>query len=82
MGTRNQRLRPQDFDSHWDSLKGKRLHVVTHQGTTLSGKVVDLSPAQITLQDSNAAWYNRKKHTHILHRENILEIILDLVSPY
>ena len=82
MGTRNLRLRPQDFGVHWESFTGKHLHVVTQAGTTLSGKVVALSPTQLTLRDSNAAWHNRKKHTHILHRDTILEIILDVVSPY
>jgi hypothetical protein len=82
MGTRNLRIRPQQLDEQWPSLQGKQLHVVTLEGITFTGKAIALSPAVLTVQDSNSTWYNRKKHTHNLARNSIQEVILDLITPH
>ena len=82
MGKRTIRILKKDIPNHLDSLPGKEAHVVGRDGITYFGTVESANRNEVVIRDGNSAWYNRKKHRHILPIASIYEIILDLVSDY
>ena len=82
MGKRNVRILRQQLPDRLSELEGKEVHVVLTDGTTRFGKILGTTSDRITLQDLNAGWTSRKRHTHHIPLAQIMEAIYDLVADY
>jgi hypothetical protein len=82
MGKRFTRITAQTYADHQQALSGQQVQVVDWSGRTYHGRLKAAEADFIVLEDLNAAWYNRRKHTHRLMLEDIREIVLDQVTPW
>jgi hypothetical protein len=82
MGKRFTRITRRNYEQYLDQLSGQQAQVVDWSGRTYHGRLLRADLEGVSLQDLNAAWYNRKQHTHRLALDDIREIILDQVAPW
>jgi small nuclear ribonucleoprotein (snRNP)-like protein len=82
VGTRNIRISRRQVAERLSEIDGREVHIVLRDGRTFFGKVVSVSPAQISIRDVNARWTSLKRHTHALSLDDIIEVILDTVTDY
>lgn len=82
MGIRTHRIGKHELPPQTNDLPGKKVHVTLLSGETRFGQVQAQSAEGLTLVDVNAAWYNRKRHTHLLRYDEIREILWDEVRPW
>lgn len=77
MGTRIERITGLAIQQRLPELKGHKAQVVTWSGHTYFARVTAAEQETLTLVDLNAAWYNRRKHTHRVAVAEIREVVLD-----
>jgi hypothetical protein len=82
VGKRNIRVLRHQLSDRLSELPGKEAHVVMRDGSTHFGLVISASATQIEVRDANAAWTQRKRHTHILPMTDVMEVIFDIVTAF
>lgn len=82
MGKRSNRIQGQELQTKLPEWVGKSVHLVTMDNRTWFGKLLATDGKGATLRDANAAWYNRRRHTHLLPWAQIREAITDFVAEY
>lgn len=82
MGKRSHRISPEELESWAPKLINQPVQLVKWDQSTHSGTFLGAENQSVSLQDHNAKWYNKQKHTHQISYQTIREIIFDEVSSW
>lgn len=82
MGKRNVRILRHQLSDRREELLDREVHIILLNSTTFFGKVLSTDSTSIEVQDINARWTNKKKHTHKISMIDIMEVIFDVVAEY
>ncbi|HHG85000.1 MAG TPA: hypothetical protein ENJ82_09675 [Bacteroidetes bacterium] len=83
MGTRNIRIRRSQVAARLPELSGKTVHIILQNGRTYSGEVISATvEGGLSIRDHNAPWTSRKRHTHKIDLDQVIEVILDTVTDF
>lgn len=82
MGTRIHRITGKDIRTSVARVLNQKVQVVTWEGITYTGILISSNDRELVVEDVNAAWYNRKKHTHKIPVEEIREVNYDKASTW
>jgi hypothetical protein len=82
VGKRNIRILRHQLLDRLTELPGKEVHVVLRDGSTHFGTVRSATTTHIEVVDVNAAWTNRKRHTHLISMADVMEVIFDIVTAF
>lgn len=82
MGKRTIRIQQHELRNQLPAWQGKEIHLVTADQRTWFGKLIRVDAEGAVIQDVNAAWYNRKRHSHQFPWDSLREAIADQVSDY
>ena len=82
MGKRNVRILHHQLRDRLEETRDQEVHVILRDGTTFFGRVTNIFADAIEVQDINARWTSKKRHTHKLPLTYIMEVIFDIVAGY
>ena len=82
MGKRNVRIFRHQIPDRLQEIDQQEVHAILLDGTTFFGRVLGSKDGKLEIQDINARWTSKKKHTHRIPFKDISEIIFDVVAEY
>lgn len=77
MGIRSKRITGLDLPESLSAYQGRIVQVITWTGHTYLGRLQSMADDHLVIQDLNAYWYNRKRHTHRIALDDIREVVVD-----
>jgi len=82
MGRRTIRILARQLQDRLSEIHEKDVQLITWEGKTYFGLARIKEGNSVLLEDKNVAWYNRKKHSHLLKLSEIREVIFDKISDW
>ena len=82
MGTRIERTTGANIAAEAVKLADQKVQVVTWSGQTYMGRLRQADQEHLVLEDLNAFWYNRRRHTHKIPIQEVRELSWDKVAAW
>lgn len=77
-----ERIREADWHTVLQPYLGQAVDLVLKNGETVHATLLGLTETSARLQDSNARWYNRKRHRQEVPYSKITELLITETSAY